>query len=36
MAAVMKNSPFGRHGISGKQPAIKPRPKRPTSRGNTQ
>jgi len=35
MATVMRNSPFGR-GTSGKQPAIKPRPKPPTARENTQ
>ena len=42
MATVMQNGPFGRHGINGingingKQPAIKPRPKSPTARENTQ
>ena len=36
MATVMRNSPFGRNGTSGKQPAIKPRPKPPTARENTQ
>lgn len=36
MATVMRNSPFGRNGTSSKQPAIKPRPKPPTARENTQ
>ena len=36
MATVMRNSPFGRHGTGNKQPAIKPRPKPPTARENTQ
>lgn len=36
MATVMRSSPFGRNATSGKQPAIKPRPKPPTARENTQ
>jgi hypothetical protein len=36
MATVMRNSPFGRNGTSSKQPAVKPRPKPPTARENTQ
>ncbi|MGP0022114.1 MAG: TetR/AcrR family transcriptional regulator [Streptosporangiaceae bacterium] len=36
MATVMQKGPFGRHGINSKQPAIKPRPKSPTARENTQ